>query len=100
MQSEREQTLVYLFWHYRLVAYTFCQASGTSTKSSIIEHYISDRRTLYLMKKQVFCILNVSSQMDIKRKWDSNSGEFMQIPETYFLLVIYLECANVIGIFF
>ena len=53
------------------------------------------------MKKQVFCILNVSSQMDIKRKWDSNSGEFMQIPETYFLLVIYLlECANVIGIFF
>ena len=64
--------------------------------SSTLE--ISDRMTLYRMIK-MYCRLSISSQMDIKRNWGSNSGKktlsknsFMQKRKEF--EEISLECTK------
>ena len=82
------------FWPH-----TFCQTAGVLKIPPIVEHSTNLlSKGFFRMIKKVFCILNISSQMDIKRNWGSNSGKvffkktIIQLPEKsskiYFLPVI------------
>ena len=66
-----DATPVHLFWHISSVVY---ETAGTST--NIVEVSISPIEEPLLNDQKVFCRLNISSQMDIKKNWGSNSGKF------------------------
>ena len=57
------------------------QNHPSDPSSSTLE--ISDRMTLYRIIK-MYCRLSISSQMDIKRNWGSNSGK-KTLSKNYFM---------------